>query len=1206
MLKNILSFFMILQLILNPIYANTVKDYERTKADIDDFLKNANPSNIPFADFMSSFIHEKSQPLQNFDLTKYKGKQIYVGYGIFDQDQKYCKYVEHPDLDPTRNGQDVLTNYFTNISSFNSHQYAVSINKMNYTQCKALVEHFGGYVATPTSLAENGYLSNRFSGLNKWIGVYRENCSNSQYYNEEGKAQEFLNWYPNYNNRCYSGRYNVELNKYGYFTPAKKTQKAFCLIEVDSPDINRPHKICAPWWRIERDYRKMAKKTFGGVDVYRINQADIPAQTTVCTKMNKKKLDENKNKPNRQITCTQYYDSTVKPECLHDPMQPQCFVDECIGYIKNACSHVQEITPYKDYTKTKAMVNGQMKWIKGKTHIRTEIYSCPPSPPSKSKYCTEQSTVITFPKECPQSHCTELKDCVFKSKTKDEKNRCYNTFKCNKIYGSPDMPVYDANGKLIALKGYCKDDTGNNIEPPLEFPINIQNKKERKCLEYSTYLLHKQIHQNCLLERPYDDYQVDMAITDKDIYEDNPDCIRLNNLTQARPLQEMALTYKANGFAKTVIKKAYINGKQEEQLNDGIDYVITPTENASVQTEGEAINNISANGSNICPEFDKTWWERMKKIVTNNPKSIESINSSEMKAVFSSTNYEYCDSLGSFIGGNAKYKFGKCEVVYNKQNADKLFSLIKIADRNDFYSQSNTNKEECERRKKCLGGSYNESSFSDGGKHQCVISTVNRTREPSPPQVKPADEPKYCGPAQKEGAITTKFDGNKDIFYIEEVTDGPFGYYSNYTTLPYKNNVIKYQDKELAPIKRVSVIDDGIVYEGIFEQISILTSSPNIVAGAIGGTAAGGAAALYTSLSTTGIGLVAVAVFVVIAILFASETKYNEQYGFWEVYKYVPISKYVDNIYNYDYRLFAKNDDGTRKVFGGDKYKLIYATFGEDPRPTGFPSQPYKGNLKSFTGTLEPPDFRITINNWFKRKQQLFMCLGWDKSAVPVDTTGMETGVVVSYPHCGFWDFWCDKHKSNGSSQMTNPLVKKMTNYYKGAVNTVNIVVPFLGDYKLEAYDAHNNKIGDTTVYQSEFIKEANGKASYAQAMFGLDMDLAYSITDGNKENACRFDLMVEWGGGVSGIYYENGYTGMYKNCQKSNDIYVQDHSATKLVVKPLNSDKGFEIKLDKPMPFANRVFLVTLGEKEIRKYRCYKDFGDCDDIDYTTTEGNE
>ena len=85
----------------------------------------------------------------------------------------------------------------------------------------------------------------------------------------------------------------------------------------------------------------------------------------------------------------------------------------------------------------------------------------------------------------------------------------------------------------------------------------------------------------------------------------------------------------------------------------------------------------------------------------------------------------------------------------------------------------------------------------------------------------------------------------------------------------------------------------------------------------------------------------------------------------------------------------------------------------------------------------------------------------------------------------------------------------------------------------------------------------------------------------------------------LNSIYYENNTTGLNQNCQKSHDGYVQSKSATKLKIKALNMDRPHVIELARPLPFANRVFLVTLNKKEIREYRCYEKFGSCKNTDF-------
>jgi len=922
---------------------SNIDTHERTKEIINDFIKNANPSDLPFVDYLDTFVHDKTQPIKRFDLSNYNGKQIYVGYGLYDADQKYCRYIEQPGLDPDHNAQDKITNHFNLISSFNKHQYAISINKMTFQQCQDIANKFGVYIASPTSLAENGFLNGRFSipsGNKKWLGIEKSSCSqNDPYMNQEGKEQEYFKWsmYEHDSAGCDPSKLKVSQNEYGTWNKQTGHELNYCLIESDSEDINRPIKVCAPWWRIERDYKKEFQTDWGGINIYRINQADIPAQSVVCTKMDTEALQEAyEDKETRRITCTTYYDATRAPECLHDPMQPQCYVDECSGYVENACVHVQEITPYKDYTKTKAIVDGQLQWIKGKTNIRTQVYDCPPSPPSLKKSCLETSTVVIYPKECPGSQCQELKECTYNAKTKEEKDDCFAQFKCKKIYGSPDLPVYDANGKLTNLKGYCTDENGNNIEPPLIFDLNIQNKHERKCLEYEEYTITKHVNQNCELERPYTDHTVEMSITGVDIYEDNPMCIRLNNVSDARPLQELTLDYFSKGFAKVVIKKAFINGLHSGEVEDGRgDYVLSPGAISEEDQTGQEDFNVTVNQQEIdCSDFSTNWTNKIGAILEKEP---ESITSSSYDGNFSDTNImkvkfftetsNDCDfkkgEIPTAISNSFDNDSKECSIFYPKEVEDRKFKFIQGEDPTTFISETQETRDECRRYATCIGGAYNENDYIDNRPHECIINAGSDYSAPeSDPVIPPTASPRNCKPNESSGSLKTQFYGDSDIFFIEEVVDGAFGYYSNHTTWPYLNNIVKYEDKELSPIKPITTIEDHLIYEGIFYQISILTKKPNILAGAIGGAAAGGGAyqmGAMTSIGATGIGLIVLVVFVLVAAIFGPKKKYNEQYNFWIIYKLVPVIRYIDNVYGYDYRIMTLDTQGNRKIYQTDK-----------------------------------------------------------------------------------------------------------------------------------------------------------------------------------------------------------------------------------------------------------------------------------------------
>jgi len=1215
-IKNFLLSTVVLQLIFGQTIAYAANPdigaQEQTINQINEFMKTSEPSDIPFVDYMEKFVFDHTQPLKRFNLSSFQGKQVYIGYGVYDQDQKYCKYIEQPGLDPNGQASDRVDTYFTNISSFNQHQYAISIDPMSFSECMNKVNKFGGYMASPTSVAESGFLGSKFGG-DKWLGVERGSCT-TDYVNQEGSSQKYFDWSMSQDEACLPGQLQVKQNAYGKWVQQTGNETNYCVLETDSEDITRPVKVCAPWWRIERDYKNETEVEYSGINIYRINQADIPQQFNICVRHAAEAIADAEEKPRREVSCTTYYDATSAPECLKDPLQPICFVDECEGYVKNACTHKEELTPFKDYTKVQAMVNGTMTWIRGKDMIRTQIYDCPPSPPSADT-CLEKSQVVIYPKECPGSQCHALKQCIYGAVNQDVKNQCYLDYNCNKIYGSPDSPVFNGGGELIELLGICEDGT------VLHFPANVQNRNERVCLEYSEYTITERINQNCTLERPYTDHVVHMSLTGVDIYEDDPMCVRTNNLFEARPIQELTLNYATAGFARTVIKKSYINGTEQLMVNHGSgSYVRSPNEVFPVEDSVDFTVTVTATSID-CSDITGTWaaaqGARLNSGVLNIKSSAQDplIPAGQMQMEYIGLSEDACEERDNQFGnGTHIYEENNstgehsCKVFYPKSQEDAKFQLIQgigsEEQPTDFLSEYPISTQECNRYAQCIGAAYNEDELA-GGNGYCKLKAGEEYAAPTAePTLPPGPDPERCYPPAGAGAAATEFDGNEDVFSIQEVVDGQFGYYSNHTTWPYVNNVVTYQGLELLPIKKVPTIKDALVYEGIFKQVSILTKKPAILLGAVSGAVSGFVAspAILGLVTTTfGIGMVVVVVFVLVALIFGPKKKYNEQWNYWSVYKYVPKERYIINIYNYDYRILVTDKFNNAKVYqtaqNEENFKLLYMQYGEDPRENGG----HTDELTSFTGTLEPEDFKIMINNWFKQKQQLFMCFGWAKESVPQDP--FETGIHVKYPKCKWYNWTCDKRKEQTHSPYIDPYFKTMANTYQGAVNTAVIFVPYIGDYEVKAFDGGGGLLGVVTVYESEFLASAADKAANAQVMFGLNMNIA--VPEGTVDKACRYELMAEWGGGVSGIYYENDDTGLYEGCSKSSDPYVSSHSARMLTVRSLDENKEFKIYLERPMPWANRTFLVTLGEKEIRKYRCYEDFGECADADFTT-EGEQ
>lgn len=1291
--KLLMSSIVSFNLVILPAFGNGIAIEERTIDKINTFLKKGNPSDIPFIDYMESFVSDSIQPLKRFDLSEYAGKKIFAGYGIYDSNQNFCKYIEMP-------GMPKVEDNFIKTATFNKHSYGLSASAMSYNQCVALAAKFNGTPAIITSPAENNFISSTFRentggvGNSRWVGSVRPNCS-QEYKTAEDNIQKYFNWSSTseIGSECNESTLNVVQNQYGTWNKKNATAISHqgasikCLVEVDSEEISRPVKVCAPWWRIEREYKKENETVYGGVDIYKINQADIPEHFTVCTKYEEKAIKNTQDKPYRDVTCTSYYDSVIAPECIKNPRQSICYIDECQGYIKNACRLKNTIEPYKDYTKTETIQASVNVIQKGKTGILTHVYSCPPSLPSLNS-CQEQSSVIIFPKECPSSDCAGYSKCIQDSTSIEEKNNCSSKYVCEKIYGNPDNVEYDAQGNLKFLKNTCSDGT------VLEFEPSIQKKDSKKCLEYEYYTIEEEVSQRCVLDRPFNDYTVDTSLTEIDIYMNNPNCIRLNNVKDARPTIQININSINYGFAKTALKKGYIDGTEGEFVNIGDDEIysgaaLDPSDanRGAPSTPKEAENALKGivkpeeqfncsefystsftlppvnPGSTTFPDVEdgetegnmdgvtqKPFFTDIQKFlkpetvgtpnITVNPKFIAQENDNKLYIQFVGVNNAtQCTNLKTAKGGtsNTYQEASKVCKVYVTSTALQAYNYIEgtgTYDGNEhenyiLRTKSAILEKDCKTKAFCLDGSYNKFAYNNSSASQCEVNfgeNYEFEEEVEPydwvdyiPQESKTDE--NCIPLSSKHNYLSQLDGTSDIFAIQEVSNGSyeeFGYFSNYNTHPYKSNVVSINGKEVYPLKSIPVLDDALVYDGKFLQTSITTKKPNYTAGAIGGVAAGAAAVAYVAVSAaiaagaaTAAAALAAAkaaltmgpigwiiaiiliVFVLVSMIFGKKTKLNEQNIDWIIYKLIPINRYVK----------SQADEWSAETNRLDNYKNYHNKYDHRKQPTiiGNNVKVTYASVKGFTGTMKPDKFRQKLEELYYGKLMLLTCMGWMKSDVDLIMHPVEKQILVSYPKCKTLSFSCNKKNRESFSKKQNPFYKKMNNAYMAAVNGVSIIVPYLGDYELKAYNKEDNLLSTITVKESEFMETTTNVAKHAQVMFGLGMGLADGINEGTENNACRWDLMTEWGGGTSGIYYENNNTGNHKNCQKSHDGYVRENSATKITVKPLNGDREFTIDLDKRLPFPNRVFLVTLNEKEIREYRCYDDFGDCESNQYST-----
>lgn len=202
----------------------------------------------------------------------------------------------------------------------------------------------------------------------------------------------------------------------------------------------------------------------------------------------------------------------------------------------------------------------------------------------------------------------------------------------------------------------------------------------------------------------------------------------------------------------------------------------------------------------------------------------------------------------------------------------------------------------------------------------------------------------------------------------------------------------------------------------------------------------------------------------------------------------------------------------------------------------------------------------------------------------------------LGYPKLDWWDVWSPKTKGPEEDKGTEPLMRKVTTHYMGAVNGLGIVVPYVGDYELQAFDANGIEISTAEIREQDFgpISANYYNERAAQVVFGSNMNV---VVGGNP---CSFEEMALVGGGVSGGYYEidDPLTG-YAGCAEADHLYVEEHAIKQIRIKVKNTDKFYVLDLDYPMPFANRAFLITYNQKQNKLYRCFEPFGQCTGGDY-------
>ena len=1224
MFEKIVKIILLSIILFNSmIYANNVGIGPNSRTqDIGEFMITSDrPSDLPVAGFSEFFDKENINIFKNMDLTSYTNMKIFAGYGLYDPAQDNCQFIEVPN----KSKSDFETN-FQDFLKFNKHTYAKTINRMNYSQCLSKASEYGGTPVIIDSSSENYFIKRNYSNSNSsWIGATIADCT-SIYLSAIQKTQFFTNFRED--TICESNKKNLIQNKFGYWEKVNSSDVYNCVIEWDSEEFFRPIKVCAPWWRVGREFKNPSIGPYSQRELNRINQASIPQTLDICTQYDTNATAIINPEVGRDVTCTTYYSATIAPECFFDSHQAQCFVDECGGYIRNACRLKFEEVVGKGYIKGQVIHDGVKVSIKVKDEVKTNVFTCPPSPYSMSD-CLKKSQVIIYPKECTRggSNCEGLKACLYSALTEDEITTCENTYSCEKIYASRDfLPDIDSNGIVTALHGKCSDGEMLDFEP------NILGTNERRCLEYDQVEIVENSIEKCLLDRNYQDHRVNVAFTSSDAYEDEPNCLRIDTVEDSQVDTPITVNLSSNGYFKHKITRVFIDDRRENLYIGGDDSYMLDVMNGGTETTSVESNSTSTSSCNLnlnCNSYiDQSYIDRVKAILMDGSypdRNVDEIiisTSESFVYVSGLSTQDSCNDYASYHGFSSytdstrqprweTWQAGttRCTIYLNHGSYDSHFDRIALAGGNiEYHWRRSISKKSCMENAICINGAYNESAYGTSFSSTAVCSVVSQpTGSPEeyleslqvlancdiPPEPLPTNTG-TCEPAHRSAQLNTILNGFESILVFEDYLTGIFGYYSNFMSRLPKSNFATVSggsqtNKEIFPLVKLSRVADIERYAAHIAHYS----HRNKQVDTIGEVAIGLSAVTSTIVGGPITGALATAVVFVIVALLTPSRAMDSQDMEWVIYKQPPTSDFS----RFDNRKLVRSD----RIVGSSVHvptpiNLANATTipGNDNYLTyieGYHSIPRQ----------DPGNYRGVLANALEAKKATLYCSGYDTPTVESMIHRAERSTIGGYPSCKWYNLWCTK--KNAYVYDPNIEVSKLTNtIYSGADETVTFLLPYTGDFRVIGYDKYETVIGDLNISESDFINTvSSSQLNFAQVKLGTTMSIAPGVAPGS---ACFNDYMVEVGGGISGVYQEMGTTGDNIGCGKSNNTYVNDHSIVKIEVIPANMPNArFTFWTKKPLPFPNRIFLATLGKKQEREYRCYDEFGDCLETDFVAEE---
>lgn len=431
------------------------------------------------------------------------------------------------------------------------------------------------------------------------------------------------------------------------------------------------------------------------------------------------------------------------------------------------------------------------------------------------------------------------------------------------------------------------------------------------------------------------------------------------------------------------------------------------------------------------------------------------------------------------------------------------------------------------------------------------------------------ETPPSVGIVSKEGSFTFTQKGTGEIFAVQSYLDGEFGYSSSWLMPIFDDNIIKINGREIYPV--VNSRDLAVKYDLNYHfknKEKAITTKREYTKDLPGMQGEWQSTAMSLTYANVFYGGLIAGSYVL--DWFNGEERYSESTLEYNITRDLTLGRYTPNIYGYD----SRKKRGDEALFVWEKY---------------------------YTGTVDKGDMNGKLEEHMAIKKTML-----------VDFMGFPVRIVepaIKQPEDSAFqtahrDLYFTEMEDSRTSYYENDAegaYRDVNVAFYGATNSVSIFVPYQGDYELMALDEKMNILSRRTIYSNYFI-ESSSIMDYAKVDFALDplFNLAEGIDDGTLDNACRHSASVEWGGGVSGVYYEEGVAESTsedntpnRNCQKSNNAYVKKHSAMYIAIRPVGSDRWYLVNMIHKMPFPNRVYLTVFGALAQKEYVCFKN-ADC------------